>query len=209
MRLFLVLETRILIAVINRLTVPSSVLDYVAHLPPSTHAIFCYENSEVARQVLMSYVNGAQEMNEEVHILSSSRESFENFIQSLKLYVSFAKQQISCIEIDHFSSKTKGINHETALALAKAQLDRNKSLGFNGLRIFALANDYLDYATPEGVLDFERQLGQSFPFRMTGICAYDLAEGGARWNKVLLDLLKAHGSRIFKGLAGSDEDGAC
>jgi hypothetical protein len=209
MRLLLVGETRILVGVINHLTVPPSVLDYVAHLPSSAHAIFCYENSEVARQVFVSYVNGAQEMNEPVHILSSSRESYENFLQSLKLYASFAKQQIDCIEIHKFSSKSKGINHETALAIAKAQLDRNKSLGFNGLRIFVLANDYLDYTTPEGVLDFERQLGQSFPFHMTGICAYDLTEGGGRWNEVLLDLLKAHGSHIFRGLAGSEEGGTC
>ena len=146
-------------------------------------------------------------MNEAVRILSSSRESFENFLRSLKLRSTFAGEQIDCIEMCEFSSKIKGINYETALSLTKGQLETNKSLGFNGLRIFTLANDYLDYATPEGVLDFERQLGQNFLFPMTGICAYDLAEAGVKWDKVLLDLLKAHGSYVFKGLAGSNEDG--
>jgi hypothetical protein len=154
----------------------------------------------------MSYLNGAQERNEAVHILSSSRESFDDFLQSIKLYAPFAEQHIDFIEMNKFSSTTEGINYEAALSLAKSQLDAARRLGFNGFRIFILANDYLDYTTPEGVLHFEKQLGQEFPFPMAGICAYDLAAAGARWDQVLLDLLKAHGAHIFKGLAGSDWD---
>lgn len=179
-------------------------LDYVAHLPPTAHAIFCYENVETVRQVLISYLKGSQESNEAVHILSSSRESFDDFLQSVKLYAPFAEQQIDCIEMNKFSSKTKGIDLETALSLAKARLDAIKRLGFNGLRIFVLANDYLDYSNAEGVLKFEKQLGQNFPISMAAICGYDLTEAGGRWDQVLLDLLKAHGAHVFKGLAGSD-----
>jgi len=188
----------------NPLTVDPSVLHYVAHLPPTAHAIFCYENVEAAREVLTSYLNGGQESNETVHILSSSRESFDDFLQSIKLYAPFAEQRIDCIEMNKFSSKTKGIDYETALVLMKSRLDAAKRLGFSGLRIFILANDYLDYTTADGVLQFEKQLGQNLPFPMAAICAYDLAEVGGRWDQVLLDLLKAHGAHIFKGLAGSD-----
>ena len=186
------------------MTVDPSVLQYVAHLPPTAHAIFCYENVEEAREVLTSYLNGGQESNEAVHVLSSSRESFDDFLQSIKLYSPFAEQRIDCIEMNKFSSKTKGIDYETALALMKSKLDAAKRLGFSGLRIFILANDYLDYITADGVLQFEKQLGQNLPFPMAAICAYDLAEAGGRWDQVLLDLLKAHGGHIFKGLAGSD-----
>ena len=97
-------------------------------------------------------------------IFSVLRESFDDFLQSIKLYAPFAEQRIDCTEMDKFSSKTKGINYETALSLAKSRLDAARRSGFNGLRIFILANDYLDYTTPEGVLQFEKQLGQAFPF---------------------------------------------
>ena len=185
---------------------PPSLLDYVARLPPTAHAIFCYENVETAREVLVSYLNGAKERNEAVYILSSSRESFDDFLRSIKLYAPFAEQRIECIEMNKFSSKTKGIDYETALALVKPRLDVTKRLGFSGLRIFILANDYLEYTTAEGVLQFETQLGQNLPVPMTVICAYDLGEAGGIWDQVLLDLLKVHGAHIFKGLAGSDKD---
>jgi len=188
----------------SNLTVNPSVLDYVTHLPSTAHAIFCYESVETVSQVLVSYVKGGQESNQVVYIVSSSRESFDNFLQSLKLYSPFAEQQIDCIEMNKFSSKTKGIDYEKAMGLAKSRLDTIKRLGFNGLRVFVLANDYLDYATAEGVLKFEKQLGQNFPIPMAVICGYDLTEAGGRWDQVLLDLLKAHGSHVFKGLAGSD-----
>jgi len=186
------------------LTVDPSVLDYVAHLRPTAHAIFCYENFETVRQVLLSYLKGSQESNQAVYILSSSRESFDDFLQSLKLYAPFGEQQIDCIEMNRFSSKMKGIDYEIALGLAKARLDATKRSGFNGLRIFVLANDYFDYATAEGVLKFEKQLGQNLPIPMTAICAYNLTEARGRWDQVLLDLLKAHGTHVFKGIAGSD-----
>jgi hypothetical protein len=125
----------------------------------------------------------------------------------LKLYAPFEEQQIDCIEMNKFSSKTKGIDYETALGLAKSLLDATQRVGFNGLRIFVLANDYLNYATAQGVLKFEKQLGQKFPIPMAAICGYDLAEAEGRWDQVLLDLLKAHGAYVFKGLAGSDWDG--
>jgi hypothetical protein len=190
----------------NHLTVNPSVLEYVARLPQTSHAIFCYENVETARQVLISYMNGGQENNEAVHILSSSRESFDDFLQHIELYPPFAGQQIDCIEMNKFSSKSKGINYETGLALARSRLDTTKKSGFKGLRLFVLANDYLDYTPPEGVLKFEERLGQNFPSLITAICAYDLAEAGGIWDQVLPDLLKVHGACIFKGLAGSDED---
>jgi hypothetical protein len=189
------------------LTVTSSVLDYVAHLPPTAHAVFCYENVETVRQVLTSYLKGGKESNEAVHILSSSHESFDDFLQSVKLYAPFAEQRIDCIEMNKFSSKTRGIDYETALDLAKSRLNATRRLGFNGLRIFVLANDYLDYATAEDVLKFEKQLGQNFSLPIAAICGYDLAKAGGRWDQVLLDLLKAHGAHVFKGLAGSDKDG--
>ena len=188
------------------MTLPPSVLDYVARLPPTTHAVFCYENVEVAREVLISYLNGGKENNEAVYILSSSRESFDDFLQSIKLYEPFAEQRIDCIEMNKFSSKTKGIDYEMALTLMKSRLDATKRLGLSGLRIFILANNYLDYTTAEGVLQFEKQLGQNLPFPISAICAYDLTEAGGRWDQVLLDLLKAHGAHIFKGLAGSGGD---
>ncbi|MGD0421957.1 MAG: MEDS domain-containing protein [Candidatus Bathyarchaeia archaeon] len=206
--MFLVLAPNIRRYTASHLTVNPSVLDYVAHLPPTAHAVFCYENVETVRQVLVSYLKGSQERNEAVYILSSSRESFDDFLHSSKLYAPFAEQQIDCIEMSKFSSRTKGIDYETAMNLIKSRLDATKRLGFNGLRIFVLANDYLDYATAEGVLEFEKQLGQNFPIPITAICAYDLAEAGGRWDQVLLDLLKAHGAHVFKGLAGSDRDGA-
>jgi hypothetical protein len=182
------------------------VLDYVAHLAPSTHAVLCYENVETVRQVLVSYLKGSEESNEAVRILSSSRESFGDFLQSVKLHAPFLEEQIDCIEMNKFSSKTGGIDYETALSLLKSRFDETKRLGFNGLRVLILANDYLEYTTPEGVLKFEKQLGQNFPFAMTVICGYDLAEAGGGWNQVLLDLLKVHRAHVFKGVAGSDED---
>ena len=190
------------------MTVSPSVLDYVAHLPPTAHAVFCYENVETVREVLESYLEGSRESKSAVCILSSSRESFDDFLQSLKLRPQFAEHRLDLIEMSKFSSKSKGIDHEIALDLAKSRLDATKRLGFNGLRIFTLANDYLDYATAESVLKFERQLGQNFPIPIAAICGYDLAEAAGRWDPVLLELLKAHGSHIFKGLAGSDRDGA-
>jgi sugar phosphate isomerase/epimerase len=150
-------------------------------------------------------MKGAQESNEVMQILSSSQGSCDNFLQAVKLYAS-AEQRIDCIEMSKFASKTKGINHETALALAKARLEAIRRLGFNGIRIFTLANDYLDYTTAEAVLQFEKQLGQNFPLPITGICAYDLTCAQGKWDRVLLDLLKAHGAHVFKGIAGSDRD---
>jgi hypothetical protein len=73
----------------NHLTVANSVLRYVARLPATTHAVFCYEDTETARQVLMSY------LNEAVHILSYSRESLDLFLQSIKLYKPFAEERIN------------------------------------------------------------------------------------------------------------------
>jgi len=109
--------------------------------------------------------------------------------------------------MNKFFSKTKGIRFETAMAVAKSTLDSTKMSGFNGLRLFILADDYLDYTSPQGVLRFEEWFGQNLPFPMTAICSYNLAEARGRWDEVLLDLLKVHGIRIFKGIAGSNEDG--
>ena len=138
-----------------------------------------------------------------MYILASSRESFEDFLQLVRLSSPHAEQQIDFLEMNKLSSKSKGLDYEATLALMKSRLEV-KRLGFGGYRIFILANDYLDYTTAEGVLQFEKQLGHNFAFPMAAICAYDLAEAGGRWDQVLLDLLKAHGAHIFKGLAGSD-----
>ncbi|HUO41931.1 MAG TPA: MEDS domain-containing protein [Methylomirabilota bacterium] len=182
---------------------PPSILDYVARVSPGTHAIFCYENVEEAREVFISYVSGGRDRNEAVYILASSRESFEDFLQSVRLSSPHAEQRIDFLEMNKLSSKSKGLDYEATLALMKPRLDEVKRLGFGGYRIFILANDYLDYTTAEGVLQFEKQLGQNFAFPMAAICAYDLAEVGGRWDQVLLELLKAHGAHIFRGLAGS------
>ena len=160
----------------------------------------------MAREVLISYLNGGKESSEAVCIISSSRGSFDDFLQSIRLYEPFAEQRIDCIEMNKFSSKTKGIDYEMALTLMKSRLDATKRMGLSGLRIFILTNNYLDYTTAEDVLQFEKQLGQNLPFPISTICAYDLAEAGGRWDQVLLDLLKAHGAHIFKGLAGSGGD---
>ena len=177
----------------------------VARLPPTTHAVLCYENTETARQVLMSYLNGARERNEAVHILSSSLKSLDVFLQSIGLHTPFEEERTKCIEVDKFCSE--GINYEKAMVLAKPTLDAVRRWGSNGLRIFALANDYLDYVTPEEVLQFESQMGNRFSIPVTGICAYDLVDARAGWDRILLDLLKAHGVHVFQGLAGSDEEG--
>ena len=189
----------------KHLTTPPSVLSYVAHLPPQAHAIFCYENVESAREVLVSYINGGRERNEAISILGSSRESYDHFLQSTGLSAQFAEHPIDCLEMNKFAS-AKGIEFETALTLAKSRLEDAKRTGSSGLRVFILANDYLDYTTPEGVLQFEKKLGENFSFPMTAICAYDLTEVGGRWDQILLELLKVHGAHIFKGLAGSERD---
>ena len=189
----------------KHLTTPPSVLSYVAHLPPRAHAIFCYENVESAREVLVSYVNGGRERNEAISILGSSSESYDHFLQSTGLSAQFAEHPIDFLEMNKFAS-AKGIEFETALTLAKSRLEAAKRTGSGGLRVFILANDYLDYTTVEGVLQFEKKLGENFSFPLTVICAYDLTEVGARWDQVLLELLKAHGAHIFRGLAGSERD---
>jgi len=182
---------------------PPSVLGYVAGVSLGTHAIFCYEDVEEAREVFASYVNGGREKNETVYILASSRESFDDFLQSMRLIAPHAEQRINCLEMNKFSSKTKGIDYESALAHMKLPLDEVRELGFGGYRIFILGNDYLDYITADRVLQFEKQLGHNFTFPMAAICAYNLAEVEGRWDEVLLELLKAHGAHIFRGLAGS------
>ena len=182
---------------------PPSILDYVARVSPRTHAIFCYENIEEAREVFISYVGGGRDRNEAVYILASSRESFEDFLQSVRLSSPHAEQRIDFLEMSKLSSKSKGLDYEATLALMKPLFDEVKQLGFGGYRIFILANDYLDYTTAERVLQFEKQLGHDFAFPMAAICAYDLAEVGGKWDQVLLELLKAHGAHIFRGLAGS------
>jgi len=191
--------------VANHLTTPPSVLSYVAHLPPRAHAIFCYEDVESAREVLVSYINGGRERNEAICVLGSSRESYDHFLQSTGLSAQFAEHPIDFLEMNKFAS-AKGIEFETALTLAKSRLEDAKRTGSSGLRVFILANDYLDYTTAEGVLQFEKRLGQNFAFPLTAVCAYDLTEVGGRWDQILLELLKVHGAHIFKGLAGSERD---
>ena len=189
------------------MTVTPSVLDYVTHLSPPAHAILCYESAETVRQVFISYLNGGREKNETVDVLSSSRETFNHFLQCIK-YSSPLKEQnpINCIEMAEFSSKTNGIDYGRSLTLMKSRLNIVKKLGFTGLRIFTIANDYLDYATPQEVLQLEQHWGQKFPYSITIMCSYDLTRAEGKFDVVLLDLLKAHGTHIFTGLAGSDED---
>jgi hypothetical protein len=178
-------------------TITQSVLDYVVCLPPTSHAVFCYENLDHAYEVFRAYVRGATERAEAVRILCSSKRSYDVFLQSAKL--SPTKDHVNYVEMSAFSSKT-GFNSEKALSLAKSELDATRKLGFKGLRLFSLGNEYLNYASLSDVLQFEKQLGLKFPSSMSGICAYDIR--GSLGDEALSELLKAHGNHIFQGVAG-------
>lgn len=109
-----------------------------------------------------------------------------------------AKDHVHHMDMGAFSSK-RGFNSELAISLTKSELDATRKLGFKGLRVFSLANDYLDYAPLNDVLQFEKQIGLKFPLSISGICAYDI---GSLGDEALAELLKAHGSHIFQGIAG-------
>ena len=177
-------------------SITPSVLDFVARLPSTSHAIFCYESLDNACEVFRAYVKGATESDEAVRILCSSKSSYDAFMQSVKLPT--AKDQVHHMDMSAFSSK-RGFNSELAISLTKSELDATRKLGFKGLRVFSLANDYLNYASLNDVLQFEKQLGLRFPLPISGICAYDI---GSLVDEALADLLKAHGSHIFQGIAG-------
>ena len=177
-------------------TITPAVLNYVANLPQTSHAIFCYESLDQAYEVFRAYVSGATERNEAVRILSSSKRSYDLFLQATGPPT---KDLVNWIEMNAFASKT-GFNSEKALSLAKSELDAALKLGFKGLRLFSLANDYLNYTSLMDVLEFEKQLGLRFPTSMSAICAYDIR--GNLGEEALETLLKAHGSHIFQGVAG-------
>ena len=175
-----------------------SVLDHVACLPPKSHAIMCYEDTETACQVLSAFVEGAVEKNEAVHILCSSRNAYDAFMQTANVSP-HARDHIQYLAMSEFSSKLAGLNREKALSLIKSALEATSKLGFSGLRIFTLSNQYFDHTSPHEVLRFEQQLGHEFPLPIAMICAYDTSNLS---DEILLELLRAHDSHIFQGIAG-------
>jgi hypothetical protein len=159
----------------------------------------CYEDTEIIRQVFKAFVDGSVEKNEAVQVICSSRNAYDAFMQIANLSP-LARDHVQCLPMSEFSSKSGGVNHEKALSVIKSALEATSKMGFNGLRIFSLSNQYFDHISTDEVVRFEQQLGHEFTLPIAMICAYDTAKNLS--DEVLLDLLRAHGSHIFQGLAG-------
>lgn len=179
------------------------VLEYVATLPPGSHAVFCYDNEPEATVIFQSYLQGGLDRNETTRLLTPNREEYERFLRNTGIDVKSLEKDgslgyvlISDAVLDKGRLSSSKRN-ETAMKFAQ----QNRELGFRGTRVIGLCTHYLEYDSPSDVLRYERERGGR-RISISGICCYNahwLIESG--YHEFLLGLYEVHSQIIGKGLA--------
>lgn len=184
------------------------VLDYVARLPIGAHAAFFYENEETAAQLFNAYVRGGIHRRERVYFVSTSSEDQQRFLD-----LAADGFDLQLVEQPNYVSLMDFCFENGSLNLRKAS-DQVRTLATNvdgslvkGSRVIVLADQYLKKASPDELRQFERGWGWSFPYPISVICSYDTRKlADPNWGDLILELCKAHGHLIFKGIAAPKTD---
>ena len=175
-------------------------------LPLGSHAIICYDTGDEAVQVFNSYLKGGLDRNEAVRVMAPSNNAYSDFLQRAGVDGKFLEGDghlgfLSMAEL--FADKgERPLKTDNAFQLMKKLAQESRDAGFKGTRVISRAEGHLEYSTPSALLRFEREIGRTFNFPISLICAYDghkLVELG--FDELLLSLFQYHGTIIGKELA--------
>ena len=181
-------------------------MEYVSRLTPGSHAIFCYDNPEMAVQVFNSYLKGGFERREAVHIIAPNTETYRRLTATLGVdsRTLEGNRQLTCVRLTDFIIDNGRLSPAKALQSRRKMVETDHQLGFKGTRILGLSEHYLDYASPAELLENERRSAPSPDLPLTALCSYDgsavLDQG---LHETLIRLFEFHDEIIGKGLAWS------
>lgn len=188
-----------------------NVCEYVEALPLGSHAILCYDTGEEVVQVFNSYLKGGLDRNETVRLMTPSHAVYLDFLQRAGVDGKLLEGDgrlgfLSMPEL--FADKGEGpLKADRAFQLMQKLAQESRDGGFKGTRVISRAEGHLEYGTPSDLLRFEREIGRTFNFPLSVLCAYDgqkLVELG--FGELLLSLFQHHGRIIGKELAVENLD---
>lgn len=181
------------------------VLKYVANLPLGSHAIFYYDSDQEVAQVFKSYLQGALERDEAVHLIAPNHEIYTVFLRSADVSIEPLEKdrRLGVTLISDFLVDKGRLSSSKALQSAVRLTQEDQQLGFKGTRTFTPSTEqyYLKYGSPSDLLRYEQGLGPTFNLPLLGFCSYNarrLAELGL--HDVLISLFQPHGQIIAKDL---------
>ena len=177
-------------------------------LQPGSHAIFCYDKQQEAAQIFKSYLQGALQRGEAVHLLAA-KEIYTSFLRCADVDIEFLEEnkRLGCTLMSEGCVDQGRLNSTKAAQTLMKLAQEDHDLGFKGSRVIALTEHYLEYGSPSDLLQYEREINRVYNARTqdlptSGICMYRvsrLADLGL--HDLLFNLFPLHDQIIGKGLA--------
>jgi hypothetical protein len=180
------------------------VLEYVARLPIGAHAALFHESDETAAQVLTAYMRGCVERRERLYFISSSEEDHKRFLNSAAINGNEVQmgECVNYISLMGFCFENGRLSWRKASDQVHTLVRDVDGSRVKGSRVIVLADQYLNNASRDELMQFERAWGWSFPFPLSVICSYDTRNlADPNWGDLIVELCRVHSHLIFKGLA--------
>ena len=182
------------------------VLDYVAKLTPTAHAVFFYDADKVAAEVFAAFVNGGVERKQTTYFVSPSREVYTHLLELGRVKIDELEKagHLNHISSAEFYFDGGRLSCKKVLENAQILIRRTHESGFKAMRLISMA-DWASLPTSVSAPDvaaYERAIGKICPPEMSAICSYNARKSIDRGgHEFFIDLLQAHGDIVFKGLA--------
>lgn len=189
----------------NSVGASREVLDYVSRLPIGSHAALFHESEQLAAQILESYIRGGVKRLERIHFMSTSEEDQERFLKYTNENGKSpnSRKLVSYLSLIDFCFDNGRLSWRKAADQVRKLVGDVDGSSVKGVCVIVLADQYLRKASRDDLERFERQWG-SFHLPLSVICCYDTRIiADPTWGDLILQLCKAHGHLIFKGLAAS------
>ena len=177
------------------------------HLKLGSHAIFFYDDQQELVQVFNSYLQGGLARDEAVHLIVPNRDVYANFLRTAGVADIDSLERdrrLQCVLILDACVDKGCLSSAKAIQSATKLAEEDRELGFKGTRTITQSTEqyYFAYCTPSSLLQYERELGQTFPVPLSGFCTYNarnLVDLGQQ--ELLIPLFESHGQVIGKTIA--------
>ena len=187
----------------NASKVSPGVLEYVAKLPSGSHAVFCYDRQPEVTHIFASYLKGAMDRNEAMHVLAANERVYRKFVQhALGRTEALQKDRhLGCQLISETLVDQGRLSSAKARRSSVELLQQDRQRGFQGARLFGLYTEqYFEYASPADLLGYEQE--PSFNLPVSAICTYNAGRlAGLGLHNLVLNVFQVHGQIIGKGIA--------
>lgn len=114
-------------------------------------------------------------------------------------------QQLTCVQLSDFNLDNGRLSPAKGSQSKRKMVETDSQLGFKGTRLLGLSEYFLDYASPNELLEYERASGApSTDSSMTALCSFNaptLLDRGL--HEPLIRLFEFHDEFIGKDLAWS------